>query len=1027
MKGVIGDSDASLERMEQQKSFEDVAFELFKNLCPERNFKRDEIPYQTVREIVEKHLNSMDSEKRQLLEARIRGETEQGRSETSSKIDSRGPSPSKPKSVSEYRNLLVADRHHLLPKLEDFNEAQKIHLRYPKNVRKFVRARTERRLAAESNDYVNIVCDEKKLPEVFQPIYDQILRKRKKSLQCYYMIINTLHHYFMRITWSDLVSDLVNEFIEKHIILTCDGLTTKYDREEREVDIFERLREYELMVLLELHLIKKHPERIEETEVVNKLGFLVYVADSVYMKNFLDEIVCDQITPVVDIALQMALVMHIIMLHVSIIYIYMHYIFAHVIPKAIVYIYEELCIKMPLDLENRSADAGASRILEAREVGRRSSRKTGRGSGAMLALERKAAAKTEKEGKHRKHKSDGSSESGSCKPKVGLRARVKQAERISERIAAREKSKKTAIVEVLYDVVECMYVERFETTQLLDKYFNFYNYMVGNYEENEVINKLREVQYLTFPVLLDISRLISFHALLFFPNEDKEIEREKAGDSGGSSSGTISEGDDLGEVVVPATPKSKMKKKVDERVSKDDEDVMQTPLSKLNRIPTRKNEKLAELLEKSLKTQSQQRQQSRKRNSFPTMRGKTQSKKSRISLPQTSSISSLSNVSRTRSARVNLNERFAMMERLNDEASTCSPTTSPAAPQTLVNDIPLDKNIIERYRKRIESVRHSARKGDKNEVFYGRCTSRRNLFDDSTDEGDNEGVSTRSTSCIQKNRSGRSVQTSQKVYMAHALLNVYNTDPLNPPKLPKDAPFKLHRLIRPASKSDKKRLFKFRLRIAREKSGPSSSLVKNSTSCETLETASSKVIKIKSEVVEENSSNGTGIFGSVGEKKLESDSSEKREELFRDPSVRKLSRATNETPGNIGPDSESSIQLPRKNSSRRGKKTSENHHSGISSNKSKTADGSESITREKSPKAITKALGDISEVVPNACINSHFVSQKPCSTEMMEEQQVRKASPEVAMDKTQNDGEGLEILTAVPCRINEKQEVMDVS
>lgn len=48
------------------------------SLCPERNFKRDEIPYQTVREIVEKHLSSMDSEKRQLLEARMRGETEQG-------------------------------------------------------------------------------------------------------------------------------------------------------------------------------------------------------------------------------------------------------------------------------------------------------------------------------------------------------------------------------------------------------------------------------------------------------------------------------------------------------------------------------------------------------------------------------------------------------------------------------------------------------------------------------------------------------------------------------------------------------------------------------------------------------------------------------------------------------------------------------------------------------------------------------------------------------------------------------------
>lgn len=76
--------------------------------------------------------------------------------EIDTKFDSRGPSPCKPRSVSEYRNLLVADRHHLLPKLEDFNEAQKIHLKYPKNIRKFVRARTERRLVAESNDYVNI-------------------------------------------------------------------------------------------------------------------------------------------------------------------------------------------------------------------------------------------------------------------------------------------------------------------------------------------------------------------------------------------------------------------------------------------------------------------------------------------------------------------------------------------------------------------------------------------------------------------------------------------------------------------------------------------------------------------------------------------------------------------------------------------------------------------------------------------------------------------------------------------------------
>lgn len=111
-------------------------------------------------------------------------------------------------------------------------------------------------------------------------------------------------------------------------------------------------------------------------------------------------------------------------------------------PKAIVYIYEELCIKIPLDLEDRSADTSAVRILESRELGRRSSRKVGLGSAAMLALERQATAKNEKEKKCKNRKGDDSSpESISRKPKVGLRARVKQAERISKRIAAREKGK----------------------------------------------------------------------------------------------------------------------------------------------------------------------------------------------------------------------------------------------------------------------------------------------------------------------------------------------------------------------------------------------------------------------------------------------------------------------------------------------------------------------------------------------------------------------------------------------------------
>ncbi|VDN03647.1 unnamed protein product [Thelazia callipaeda] len=394
-----------------KKSFEDIAFELFKKLCPDKNLKYEQIPYQRVRNIVEMHLNSMDPEKKQHLLAHLSGESEQGPSETQPKVVSRGASPVKPKSVSEYRNALLAERHHLLPKLEDYNEAQKIHLRYPKNVRKFVRARTDRRLAAETNDFVNIVCDERKLPEIFLSIYDQILRKRKSSLQCYHAIINTLHHYYMRTTWSDLVPDAVNEFIQNHIILTCNGLTTKYDRQNRDADIFERLREYELMVLLELHLIKKCPDRIKQTGVVSKLGFLVFVADSVYMKNFLDETICDQ--------------------------------FAHIMPKAIVVIYDELCLKLPLDLEDQSYKSSSSKTLEFREAGRRSSRKSGPGSAKLLELERKVAEKkTRRQKRYAKYKSmELSPEAERSKRKARHRTRVRQAERVSRRIAAREKAK----------------------------------------------------------------------------------------------------------------------------------------------------------------------------------------------------------------------------------------------------------------------------------------------------------------------------------------------------------------------------------------------------------------------------------------------------------------------------------------------------------------------------------------------------------------------------------------------------------
>lgn len=111
-------------------------------------------------------------------------------------------------------------------------------------------------------------------------------------------------------------------------------------------------------------------------------------------------------------------------------------------PKALVYVYEELCIKMPLDLEDPSTDMGPTRVPEIHEAERRSSRKTGLSSAALLELERKGSKKERTEQRHRK--SEGSSpELDSGKSKIGLRARAKKAARISKRIAARQRSKTT--------------------------------------------------------------------------------------------------------------------------------------------------------------------------------------------------------------------------------------------------------------------------------------------------------------------------------------------------------------------------------------------------------------------------------------------------------------------------------------------------------------------------------------------------------------------------------------------------------
>lgn len=96
-------------------------------------------------------------------------------------------------------------------------------------------------------------------------------------------------------------------------------------------------------------------------------------------------------------------------------------------------------------------------------------------------------------------------------------------------------------------------------------------------------------------------------------------------------------------------------------------------------------------------------------------------------------------------------------------------------------------------------------------MFYGRSAKRHNLFENDGDQEIHVGVATRSSTnaVVQKNRSGRSV-VSNRVHLAHALLNVHNNNPLMPSKPPKNAPFKITRMIRPATKTGRKQLSKLK-------------------------------------------------------------------------------------------------------------------------------------------------------------------------------------------------------------------------
>ncbi|KAH7694331.1 hypothetical protein AAVH_38626, partial [Aphelenchoides avenae] len=128
----------------------------------------------------------------------------------------------------------------------------------------------------------------------------------------------------------------------------------------------------------------------------------------------------------------------------------------------------------------------------------------------------------------------------------------------------------------------------------------------------------------------------------------------------------------------------------------------------------------------------------------------------------------------------------------------------------------LDDAALKEYRQRMDIINRtmSRREKDEHEVFYGRASVRRNLYDT---QGDTPVSKMPKPNIRQKSRSGRAVKQMADdscLHIAHTLLNVHNTSPHLPYKLVVNGdtpvPFRVKKLLRRVTRAQQKRIVMFR-------------------------------------------------------------------------------------------------------------------------------------------------------------------------------------------------------------------------
>uniref|UniRef100_A0A0N5AZT5 Treslin_N domain-containing protein n=1 Tax=Syphacia muris TaxID=451379 RepID=A0A0N5AZT5_9BILA len=716
-----------LNGIRKPRSFEDAAFALVQALSPGKQLNKEHIPFKELRQVI----NDFVSENRQQLSflSGIKSPTHVNEKEkfSSSNLDLSDDSSSH---ISFDDGIVPRTKTHLRYKGGTERVASKASLtKLPKQSRKLMQIRSKRREALQTKDFISFDCAEADLVLKMPSVYKEELSRRSSGVETFFVLLNSLRNFFHHNTWSDNVEELVNGFLEKYIFKKCSDLEVSGDTDcSTGFSNETKLKEYELLVLVELHLIqdRKGFQNLNDTDILNKMRYIYLAGGADRMHKFLTETVTD--------------------------------LFAHMLPELLVKVYSELSMIVPCDLEEYVNQN--SNNVEVNSSGKISSSR----------ITARKAAQNERFDRLLKYDSD-----AEYKPSTST----------------------------------CTPAENYSSTA--DSYIE----TASAKNKKSTISSGHRV----------VKRKRSFNA---------KLENIVANTS--SPTKLITLHHCSRPCIVPETPEAKVKKRkliTNTEIEDHKKTVKQTPLAKITKAGSKKMNRYSSLLRKTssrtllstsalpesdvhiLATSSSSMISPKK---FTT---RSQAREQFLPSPVYAVTSSLNGGHRNEMRKPSFQEKLAQCSKFSFSDSYSSQQQLICRfilQQEKANDFVVDKEIVDKYRRRLDSIRHSHKKSDKNEVFYGRSARRNNLFEDDCESEDMVGVTTRSSSStvIQKNRSGRST-ISNRVHLAHALLNVHNNNPLSPSKPPKNSPFKLSRMVRPATKSGRRQISKIRIRSNRDK------------------------------------------------------------------------------------------------------------------------------------------------------------------------------------------------------------------